>query len=73
MAEMFATYNTIWESHEVITEDLYRLINFRITGFTDTGPVKITKPPVLLINGMLTNGEYWISPDGHPYGTPLAI
>ena len=51
-----------WESFEVNVSG-YHLNLFHMTGFTDTGPIEITKPPVLMVHAMSQSAELWIMPD----------
>ena len=62
-------WNCTWETHEMVVDD-YHLNTFRITGFTDLGPIEVTKPPVLFMHPMGTSADFWILPSSR---LPLAL
>jgi hypothetical protein len=49
---VLVVWGATWEDHVAITEDGFHLHMFRITGFADTGPIEITKPPLVLTHPM---------------------
>ena len=55
-------WGATWEDHVAKTEDGFNLTMFRITGFADTGPIEVTKPPLLTSHPMFQNAEFWIDP-----------
>ena len=67
-AEFMDGYGATWEVYTAVTDDSWELDIFRITGFTDSGPIEITKPPLVVYHPMLANCEFWIDPVNHPTG-----
>ena len=65
----FDYYKSTWETHELVVDD-YHLNTFRITGFTDLGPIEVTKPPVLFMHPMGTSSDFWILPSSR---LPIAL
>ena len=49
-------WGATWERHVATTDDSWELDMFRITGFTDSGPLEITKPTLVVYHPMLNNG-----------------
>ena len=50
-----------WESFELEVAG-YTLTLFHTTGFSDLGPIEISKPPLLMVHAMSQNAEEWIDP-----------
>ena len=73
IARMMDDWKATWAPYEVVTEDGYHLKIFRITGFTDTGSIEITKPPLLAVHPLANNAEFWINRLFHPTGSSSII
>jgi pimeloyl-ACP methyl ester carboxylesterase len=72
IADMMDHWSATWEPVTVVNDDGYHLTMIHITG-TSQGPVEVSKPPLLVVHGMLTNCESWIDPAIHKRTDPIVI
>lgn len=71
-AANFDHYKVDWE-HDQINSDGYNIDVFHITGFTDMGPIEVTKPPLIAIHPMGGNSDFWTDPGTHMLNLPMML